>query len=135
MILTRKEAARKTTRGICTSRARWVASTPLIGSVTQDGAALTNARRRDIIKRLLDQIAAKLNPVNPAPVQWCRRARPHWMRHTHATRAPARGVPGNPTHDGFRHASAAAAFTCRHTDAAGRAQQLSQAFGPRHVPA
>ena len=57
-----------------------------------------------------------------------RRASPHWMRHTHATHALARGATLTTVRDNLRHASLSTTSIYLHADDAERARQLGAAF-------
>jgi site-specific recombinase XerD len=65
---------------------------------------------------------------SPAAAEKVRRARPHWMRHTHATHALERGVELTTVRDNLRHASSTTSIYLQ-TDEAQRARQLRAASG------
>jgi len=44
------------------------------------------------MKRFFAQVAQVIKEENPTAAEKLRRASPHWMRHTHATHAPAQRV-------------------------------------------
>ncbi|NBF18134.1 tyrosine-type recombinase/integrase, partial [Pseudomonas sp. Fl4BN2] len=60
-----------------------------------------------------------------------RKASPHWMRHTHATHALARGAELTTVRDNLRHASVSTTSIYLHSDEIKRARQLGEAFGAR----
>ncbi|WP_407070679.1 tyrosine-type recombinase/integrase [Paraburkholderia rhynchosiae] len=60
-----------------------------------------------------------------------RRASPHWMRHTHATHALARGAELTTVRDNLRHASIATTSIYLRSDEVKRARQFTQAFAAR----
>ncbi|KVV18269.1 hypothetical protein WK78_03630 [Burkholderia cepacia] len=60
-----------------------------------------------------------------------RRASPHWMRHTHASHALARGAELIMVRDNLRHASILTTSTCLHCDEVQRARQFDQVFAAR----
>ncbi|EDU12132.1 phage integrase [Burkholderia pseudomallei 1655] len=59
------------------------------------------------------------------------RASPHWMRHTHAAHALARGAEPTTVRDNLRHASIATTSIYLQGDEVKRARQMSQAFARR----
>ncbi|WP_322038480.1 site-specific integrase, partial [Burkholderia cenocepacia] len=67
----------------------------------------------------------------PATAEKLRRASPHWMRHTHASHALARGAELIMVRDNLRHASISTTSTYLHSDEVQRARQFDQAFAPR----
>ena len=58
-----------------------------------------------------------------------RRASPHWMGHTHATHALARGAELTTVRDNLRHSSISTTSIYLHSDEVKRAQQMAGAFG------
>jgi len=60
-----------------------------------------------------------------------RRATPHWMRHSHASHALARGVELTAERDNLRHASIATTSMYLRGGELERAKQMRQAFGAR----
>jgi site-specific recombinase XerD len=66
---------------------------------------------------------------SPNTAEKLRRASPHWVRHTHATHALARGAELTTVRDNLRHASASTTSVYLHTDQAKRARQMRDAFG------
>ncbi|MBY0409425.1 MAG: site-specific integrase, partial [Burkholderiaceae bacterium] len=68
---------------------------------------------------------------SPALAEKLRLATPHWMRHTHATHALARGAELTSVRDNLRHASIATTSIYLHGDDLKRAQQMGGAFETR----
>lgn len=68
---------------------------------------------------------------SPALAAKLRRASPHWMRHTHATHALARGAELTTVRDNLRHASISTTSIYLHGDDVKRAKQMNAAFLPR----
>lgn len=116
-------------REISTSPMRWPPAAPLLASLKTDGAGLTGARLWAVMKRFFKQAAVELEPINLALADKLRRASPHWMRHTHATHALARGAALTTVRDNLRHASISTTSGYLHTDEARRAKEMGAAFG------
>ncbi|WP_246178595.1 tyrosine-type recombinase/integrase, partial [Pandoraea horticolens] len=55
----------------------------------------------------------------------------HWIRHTHASHALARGAELVTVRDNLRHASISTTSTYLHSDEIQRARQMGQAFAER----
>lgn len=68
---------------------------------------------------------------SPAIAEKLRRASPHWMRHTHATHALARGAELTTVRDNLRDASIATTSIYLHGDEVKRARQMAKAFEAR----
>ena len=68
---------------------------------------------------------------SPATPEKLRRASPHWMRHTHATHALARGADLTTVRDNLRHSSLSTTSTYLHGEEVKRARQLGKAFEAR----
>lgn len=119
-------------RGLPVTRGRWTPSTPLIGSLGHDSpAGITATRLWTIVKRFFAQVADVIQEQNPAMAGKLRRASPHWMRHTHATHALARGAELTTVRDNLRHTSLSTTSTYLHGEEVKRARQLAQAFTAR----
>lgn len=119
-------------RRLPTTPARWEPTTPLLGRLEQDaGRGITATRLWAIMKRFFSQVAVVIQDQNPATAEKLRRASPHWMRHTHATHALARGAELTSVRDNLRHASLATTSVYLHGDDARRAQQLGKVFAAR----
>jgi len=76
-------------------------------------------------------VANAIQQERPTTADKLRRASPHWMRHTHASHALARGAELIMVRDNLRHASISTTSTYLHGDEVKRARQFDQAFGPR----
>lgn len=119
-------------RGLPTTPKRWEPSTPLVGSLEQDTAGgITATRLWAIMKRFFAQAAELIQDQNPTSAKKLRRASPHWMRHTHATHALARGVELTTVRDNLRHASLSTTSIYLHGEEVKRARQLGKAFAAR----
>lgn len=109
--------------------ARWGPRTPLIGSLDQESAAgITSSRLWSVMRRFFAKVAEVIEADSPATAEKLRRASPHWMRHTHATHALARGAELTTVRDNLRHASISTTSIYLHGDEVKRAKQMSAAF-------
>lgn len=112
--------------------ARWDPRTPLIGNLDQEGAAgITATRLWSVMRRFFVKVAEVIEAESPAIAEKLRRASPHWMRHTHATHALARGAELTTVRDNLRHASIATTSIYLHSDEVKRARQMGAAFAAR----
>jgi site-specific recombinase XerD len=112
--------------------ARWDPRTPLIGSLDQEGAAgISAARLWNVMRRFFVKVAEVIEADSPATAEKLRRASPHWMRHTHATHALARGAELTTVRDNLRHASISTTPIYLHGDEVKRARQMGTAFAAR----
>lgn len=112
--------------------ARWDPRTPLIGSLDQEGVAgITAARLWSVMRRFFTKVAEVIEKDAPATAEKLRRASPHWMRHTHATHALARGAELITVRDNLRHASISTTSIYLHGDEVKRARQMGVAFAAR----
>jgi site-specific recombinase XerD len=112
--------------------ARWDPKTPLIGSLDQDSiAGITAARLWAVMRRFFIKVAEVIEKDAPATAEKLRRASPHWMRHTHATHALARGAELTTVRDNLRHASVSTTSIYLHSDEVKRARQMDAAFAAR----
>jgi site-specific recombinase XerD len=119
-------------RGLPTTPARWEPSTPLLGRLEQDGAAgITVARLWAIMKRFFMKVADLIQEKSPPTAEKLRGASPHWMRHTHASHALARGAELTTVRDNLRHASLSTTSIYLHGEEVKRARQLGKAFAAR----
>lgn len=117
---------------------RWNPKTPLIGSLESEGDTgttglngITATRLWALMRRFFVQ-AADLIKADHAPLaEKLLHASPHWMRHTHATHALARGAELTTVRDNLRHASVATTSVYLHSDEVKRARQLNDAFATR----
>ncbi len=116
-------------RGLPTTPARWSLTTPLVGSLSEDSlAGITAGRLWNIMRRFFETAARGIEADSPAVAEKLRRATPHWMRHTHASHALARGTQLTTVRDNLRHASISTTSIYLHSDEAARAKQLGAAF-------
>ncbi|WP_431273196.1 phage integrase family protein [Variovorax ureilyticus] len=115
-------------RRLPVTRSRWNPRTVLVAGLAEDGGGITAARLWAIMRRFFLQAARSLREVSPSTAGKLERATPHWMRHTHATHALARGVELTTVRDNLRHASVATTSVYLHTDEVKRARQIGNAF-------
>ena len=119
-------------RGLATTPTRWDPKTPLVGSLEQDSAAgITATRLWSVMRRFFAEAANVIQDHSSTTAEKLRRASPHWMRHTHATHALARGAELTTVRDNLRHASLSTTSIYLHGDEVKRARQLSAAFAAR----
>ncbi|WP_432260381.1 phage integrase family protein [Cupriavidus sp. TMH.W2] len=119
-------------RGLPVTPARWDPKTPLLASLDQDSASsITGTRLWHVMRRFFDQAADVIACDDPAVAEKLCRASPHWMRHTHATHALARGAELTSVRDNLRHASVATTSIYLQSDEVKRARQMNQAFAAR----
>ncbi|CAM2198507.1 Tyrosine-type recombinase/integrase (plasmid) [Paraburkholderia kururiensis] len=111
---------------------RWRPATPLVASIAEDGAGIVSTRLWFVLKRFFVQAADSVQDERPAIAEKLRRASPHWMRHTHASHALARGAELIMVRDNLRHPSISTTSTYLHSDEVQRARQFDQAFAARH---
>src|SRR4051812_32742373 len=72
--------------------------------------------------------AEVIEPRNPSLAEKLCRASPHWMRHSHATRALENGADLTAVRDKLRHASIATTSVYLHSGDVKRARQIDSAF-------
>ena len=118
-------------RGLPVTPSRWIPSTPLVSSLEEDAAGIQSTRLWRVIRRFFLLVAAAIEVEQPATAEKLRRASPHWIRHTHATHALARGAELIMVRDNLRHASISTTSTYLHSDEAQRARQFDRAFCSR----
>jgi len=118
-------------RRLPTAPPRWEPSVPLVGSLEKSDAGITSARLWSIMKRFFLEVADVIQEKSPATAEKLRRASPHWMRHTHATHALARGADLTTVRDNLRHASLSTTSIYLHGEEMKRARQLGKAFAAR----
>ncbi|MBY4897094.1 phage integrase family protein [Cupriavidus sp. AU9028] len=117
-------------RGLSVSRSLWRPDLPLIGDLTvKSDTGITSTRLWHVVKRFFTLAADVIAADHPSLAEKLRRASPHWMRHTHATHALARGVELTIVRDNLRHASVSTTSVYLHSDEVKRARQISEAFG------
>lgn len=116
-------------RRLPVTRARWRPDTPLIASLEQDSVAgISAVRLWKIMQRFFEKAAEVIEADHPTLAEKLHKASPHWMRHTHASHALARGVELTTVRDNLRHASISTTSIYLHSDEVRRARQISQAF-------
>jgi len=116
-------------RGLPVTPARWNPKMPLIGGLGQDLAnGITGTRLWGVLRRFFTQAADLLLADSPVTAEKLRQASPHWMRHTHATHALARGAELTTVRDNLRHASISTTSIYLHGDEVKRARQIGAAF-------
>ena len=118
-------------RGLPTTPNRWNPKTPLLGSLDQDDEGITATRLWSLMRRFFIQAANLIESDSPTLAEKLRQASPHWMRHTHATHALARGAELTTVRDNLRHASVSTTSIYLHTDEVKRARQMGDAFAAR----
>lgn len=119
-------------RGLPTTQNLWQLTTKLIGSIDLDNPSGISATRLWVVmKRFFETAASQVASESPALAEKLRLATPHWMRHTHATHALARGAELTSVRDNLRHASIATTSIYLHGDDLKRAQQMGGAFEAR----
>ena len=118
-------------RGVSTTPAMWKPSTPIIADLQAGNGQdrITSTRLWTVTKRFFVTTAEVIESESPKTAEKLRRASPHWMRHTHATHALARGAELTTVRDNLRHASVSTTSVYLHTDQAKRARQMRDAFG------
>lgn len=80
-------------RRLPVTRERWNPTTPILASLGEDeGAGITGARLWRVMRRFFLKAADVLNDDHPVLAEKLRRASPHWIRHSHASHALARGA-------------------------------------------
>ncbi|MBB5421684.1 hypothetical protein HDG42_007769 [Paraburkholderia sp. JPY171] len=77
---------------------------PLLGQLDESGG-ITTPRQREVLRRFFHTAADVIQVDHPALAGKLQRATPHWLRHTHATHALARGATLTTVRDNLRHAS------------------------------
>jgi site-specific recombinase XerD len=112
--------------------ARWDPRTPLFASLDQDSTTgITSTRLWNVMRRFFDLAADVIAADHPTAAEKLRRASPHWMRHTHATHALARGAELPTVRENLHHASIATTSIYLQSDEVKRARQTNQAFAAR----
>ena len=94
-------------RGLPLTPERWKPATPIVANLDDDAASIASLRLRRILRRFFLAAACTLEPERPALADKLRCASPHWLRHTHASHALARGAELVTVRDNLRHASIA----------------------------
>ncbi|TWO68083.1 tyrosine-type recombinase/integrase [Caenimonas sedimenti] len=117
-------------RGISADPRRWTAELALVANM-QDETRITSTRLWVVMKRAFRSIAAAaraLETPQEALAEKLEAASPHWMRHTHARHALARGAELLSVRDNLRHASIATTSIYLQAEDVKRARQMSTAF-------
>jgi site-specific recombinase XerD len=117
-------------RSLPVTPARWNPATPLVASLEED-RGIESTRLWRVLRRFFVLVADAIEDERPATAEKLRRASPHWMRHTHASHALARGAELIMVRDNLRHASISTTSTYLHSDEVQRARQFDQAFAAR----
>ncbi len=120
-------------RGLPVTPARWNPAAPLVASLEEDGAGIESTRLWRVLRRFFVLVADAIQGERPATAEKLRRASPHWMRHTHASHALARGAELIMVRDNLRHSSISTTSTYLHSDEVQRARQFDQAFAARDL--
>lgn len=119
-------------RNLSMTPARWNPKTPLVACLGEDSnAGIAEARLWRVMRRFFMQVADVIQAEHPAITDKLCRASPHWMRHSHASHALARGAELITVRDNLRHASIATTSMYLHGDEVQRARQMNQAFAAR----
>ncbi|AKM03418.1 MULTISPECIES: phage integrase family protein [Burkholderia cepacia complex] len=118
-------------RGLPVTPMHWNPATPLVASLDEDGAGIESTRLWRVLRRFFLVAADAIREERPATADKLHRASPHWMRHTHASHALARGAELIMVRDNLRHASISTTSTYLHSDEVQRARQFDQAFAAR----
>ncbi|MGV7240382.1 phage integrase family protein [Caballeronia sp. M23-90] len=104
-------------------------SLPLVPALGRDhSVSISGTRLCAVLKRFFRLVAEQIRPMDSVGARKIEQASPHWIRHTHATRALARGVELRSVRDNLRHASIATTSRYVHGDERLRMQQVSIAF-------
>jgi site-specific recombinase XerD len=114
-------------RGLPVTASKWRPSTPLIGSLGDEGG-ITAWRLWRVMKRFFATAADVVEDGNPALAEKLRRATPHWTRHTHATHLLDGGAELTTVRDNLRHSSLATTSMYLHADDERRAKQVADRF-------
>jgi site-specific recombinase XerD len=109
------------------TRSRWDPAGPVIPNLDGEGG-VTAARVWAVMKRFFMLAADTVQGSNPSLADQLRKATPHWMRHTHASHALARGAELTSVRDNLRHASISTTSVYLHGDRGKRARQMREAF-------
>ncbi|MCD9231442.1 site-specific integrase, partial [Ralstonia pseudosolanacearum] len=114
------------------TRVRWNPKTSLIGSLGLDSdGGITGARLWSVVRRFFETAADVIENDHVVLADKARKASPHWMRHTHASHALARGAELTTVRDNLRHASISTTSIYLHGDDVKRSRQIGDAFGTR----
>lgn len=117
-------------RGLPTVPDLWTRHVRLVGDI-QGLGGITGARAWAILKRFFESASRLVQSERPALAERLHRASPHWMRHTHATHALARGAELTTVRDNLRHASISTTSIYLHGNETERARQIADAFAEK----
>lgn len=116
-------------RGLHTDLRHCSRNLPLVPALGHDQkVSISGTRLRAVLKSFFRLVATQIQTTDSAAAHRLAQASPHWLRHTHATHALARGVELRSVRDNLRHASIATTSQYIHGDELLRMQQLSVAF-------
>ncbi|PVX85729.1 site-specific integrase [Paraburkholderia unamae] len=116
-------------RRLPVTRERWDPATVIVASLAEDGTGIETTRLGRVLRRFFAVVANTIKDERPAMAEKLRRASPHWLRHTHASLALARGTELIMVRDNLRHSSISTTSIYLHGDEVKRARQFDQAFG------
>jgi site-specific recombinase XerD len=108
---------------------RWMPATPIVARLEDYRTGIATLRLGRVMRRFFLAVAEAVQEERPALAEKLHRASPHWIRHTHASHALARGMELVAVRDNLRHASIATTSIYLHGEDAVRARQLDGAFG------
>ncbi|VVE43952.1 integrase [Pandoraea horticolens] len=118
-------------RGRPVTPTRWSPKTPLVANLEDDDVCIESARLWRVLRWFFTLAADILQDERPATAAKLCCASPHWIRHTHASHALARGAELVMVRDNLRHASISTTSTYLHSDEIQRSRQFGLAFGSR----
>ena len=117
-------------RGLPADPRRCSPNVPLVPALSGDRTvSISGTRLRAVLKRFFRLVGQEIATTDASAAHRLEQASPHWLRHTHATLALARGVELRSVRDNLRHASIATTSQYVHGDELLRMQQLGAAFG------
>ena len=119
-------------RRLPVSRERWNPATPILAGLGEnEGAGITGAHLWRVMRRFFVEAAGVLEGDHPLLAEKLCRASPHWMRHSHASHALARGAELTSVRDNLRHSSISTTSMYLRADDLKRSRQFTEAFGRR----
>lgn len=92
---------------------------------------ITNSRLWNVVRCFFRTAAGVIVGDHSVLAEKLRKASPHWMRHTHASYALARGAELTAARDNLRHASISTTSIHLYGDDIKRGRQIGAAFGTR----
>jgi site-specific recombinase XerD len=103
---------------------------PLVPALSRERTvSVSGTRLRSVVRRFFCLVAQQIHTSDRIAAHRFEQASPHWLRHTHATYALARGVDLRNVRDNLRHASITTTSKYIDSDELLRMKQLSAAFG------